>query len=209
MERTEAGGLPDLMYSEMPKETEAPATQMGDAALESKLYPKMEESALKAEPGPVEGYENLTIPEKALIDKRDLGELVSFAEKNRLTPEQAQRLLDFGVDKIKATDAPYKMWRERNAEWEAQVKVDPEIGGASLKSSVETMQRVFQPGQDNPLIKSEAEARALKAALCTTGAGNNPAVCRLFLKIGRFLAARQSPGGGRGLVDKLYGSMGS
>lgn len=209
MERNEQAGLADLMYSEMPKETEAPAPK-ADGNLESKLYPKMEEAAQKAEPGAAESFENLRIPEGAPIGQRDMDEFVSFASKSGLAPKQAQRLLDFAGVKVKAIDAdkPYKLWRERNAQWEGEIKADPEMGGANLNSSVKTMQRVFQPGPGNPLIKSEAEAKALKAALNTTGAGNNPAMARLFLKIGRFLASRRSPGGsGQGLEGKMYGTM--
>ena len=97
--------------------------------------------------------------------------------------------------------------------WQAEVKADPEIGGTKYDQSVATAAAVFVPGESNPFVKDAVEAKGLKEALNATGAGNNPAIVRLFVKMGTLL---KEPGGLAGepvmdsrkrLEDKMYPTM--
>lgn len=133
------------------------------------------------------------------FDNAALGDFKSFAKEQGLSPEQAQKALDFAGPKLKAMiEAPYKAWQGQQTKWEGQVRA---YYGQNLETRLETARLVFQAGDKNPFIKSGAEATALKRALIQTGAGNHPAVVKLFVKAGEWISARQGP------QDKLLGSM--
>ena len=68
-------------------------------------------------------------------------------------------------------EAPYKLWAETQAKWQAEVKADPEIGGTKFQDSVKTAALVFEPGESNPFVRSAEEAQSLKDALNATGRG--------------------------------------
>jgi hypothetical protein len=156
----------------------------------------------EAAPAP-EQYADFTLPEGVQLDEAGLTEFKSFAKEQDLTQEQAQKVLEYGGAKIKAMiEAPYKTWSEMQTKWQAEVKADPEIGGTKFEQSIKETALVFQPGESNPFVKSAEEAEALRKALDTTGAGNNPAMVRLFVKMGRLLAEPGTLTGKPTAVDK-------
>jgi hypothetical protein len=186
---------------------------------EPKLGPDgkpIEDEPPKPEPRAPEEYAEFTKPEGLEFDPDALSEFKIFAKEQDLTQEQAQKLLEFGGAKIKAmTEAPYKLWAETQAKWQEEVKADPEIGGTKFQDSVKTAALVFEPGESNPFVKDAAEAESLREALNATGAGNNPAIVKLFVKMGNIL---KEPGSLTGkpvlasqgtLLDKLYPTMSS
>ncbi|MFZ0931248.1 MAG: hypothetical protein WAN11_21760, partial [Syntrophobacteraceae bacterium] len=135
------------------------------------------------------------------------------AKELDLTQEQAQKLLSFGGDKIKAlTEAPYKAWSEMQTKWQAEVKADPEIGGTKFQDSVKAAALVFQPGESNPFVTNDADAQALRDALNMTGAGNNPALVKLFVRMGNLLKEPGSLTGGpvnktKDFLNAMYPTM--
>lgn len=136
-----------------------------------------------------EQYADFTIPEGVTFDEKSLTEFRSFAKEQDLTQEQAQKVLDYGADRIRARiEAPYRLWSEMQAKWQAEVKNDPEIGGTKFEQSIRDAALVFQPGESNPFVGTADEAKALRKALNVTGAGNNPAMVKLFVKMGKLLA---------------------
>jgi hypothetical protein len=152
-----------------------------------------------------EKYEDLRIPEGVTGNETDLGEFASFVKEEGLSPAQAQKLLDLGGEKLRAiTEASNKVWLDRQASWEADVKKDPAIGGRAYERNVAEARRVFIPGKSNPLISTAEEAHALKRALCHTGAGSNPAVVRLFIRAGRLIQARAA----QAKLNDAYPTMG-
>jgi hypothetical protein len=177
---------------------------------------KSEEKGEEEKPAPraPEEYAEFSLPEGAQIEKESLTEFKTFAKEQDLTQEQAQKVLEFGAQRIKAQlEAPYKAWSEMQNQWQAEVKADPEIGGTKYDKSIADAALVFQPGESNPFVKNAEEAQALKTALTMTGAGNNPAIVRMFVKMGRMLA---EPGGLTGrpvkdsqdnLLAKMYPTM--
>lgn len=161
----------------------------------------------KTESAAPERYEDLRIPEipqGVPVDQIDLEGFSSFAKEEGLTPAQAQKLLDFGGERLRAlTEASSAVWFKRQQTWEGEVKNDPALGGRDFERNVAEARRVFLPGANNPLVSSAEEAHALKEALCTTGAGSNPAFVRLFLKASRFMAARAA----QTKLEKAYPTM--
>ena len=166
------------------------------------------------EPRAPEEYAEFAKPEGVEFDEAGLAEFKSFAKEQDLTQEQAQKLLEFGGAKIKAqAEAPQRLWAETQAKWQKEVKDDPDIGGTRFVESIATAAKVFEPGEANPFVGSAEEAKGLKEALNATGAGNNPAIVKMFVKMGRLLS---EPGGLSGkpltstkedLLDKLYPTM--
>jgi hypothetical protein len=154
---------------------------------EGEEKPKEDEEK-KPEPKAPEEYADFTMPEGTSLDEASATEFKGLAKELDLTQEQAQKLLSFGGDKIKAlAEAPYKAWSETQTKWQAEVKADPEIGGTKFQDSVKAAALVFQPGESNPFVTNDADAQALREALNMTGAGNNPALVKLFVRMGNLL----------------------
>ncbi len=193
---------------------EATAKTAEQAATETKTEETKTEEK-KPELRAPEEYAEFTKPPGVELDETAMSEFKSFAKEQDLTQEQAQKLLEFGSEKIKAQlEGPVKVWNEMQEKWKAEVKADPEIGGTKYEESVKNASLVFQPGEANPFVKTADEAKALREALNTTGAGNNPAMVKLFVKMGQLLS---EPGSLTGkpvstdrqgaLLDKFYPSM--
>ena len=157
---------------------------------------------------------DFSLPEGTTFDEQSATEFKGLAKELDLTQEQAQKLLDFGGAKIRAmTAAPQNLWAETQDRWQAEVKADPEIGGTKYDQSIKTANEVFIPSESNPFVRGPAEAQALRTALSFTGAGNNPEVVRLFVRMGKMLA---EPGALTGnplrdtqdsLLAKMYPTM--
>lgn len=173
-------------------ETQKAATGQESSILTGK-EPEEQAEQKKEEPKPEvrapEEYADFTVPDAFKLEGQDLTDFKSFAKEQDLSQEQAQKVLDFAGPKIKQMiEQPYKAWNEIQSRWQAEVKADPEIGGTKYEQSVKEAGNVFVPGESNPFIKSDVEAKSLREALKATGAGNNPAIVRLFVKMGRLLA---------------------
>ena len=185
--------------------------EAADKTAETTAETKPEE---KPEPRAPSEYAEFTKPEGAEFDETAMSEFKSFAKEQDLTQEQAQRILEFGNAKIKAmTEAPYKLWAKTQADWQAEVKADAEIGGTKFEQSIKDAAGVFVPGESNPFVKNAEEAKALREALNMTGAGNNPAMVKLFVKMGKLLAepggltGNPRKGGTEQILDTMYPTM--
>jgi hypothetical protein len=176
----EAAKAAEPKYDKDGFELDADGKQKLDA--EGKPIPKPAEGKAPAE------YAEFKIPEGTTLDETTATEFKAMAKELDLTQEQAQKLLDFGGGKLRAlAEGPYKAWSEMQTKWQAEVKADPEIGGTKLEASLKEAAAVFVPGESNPFVGSDAEARSLKDALNATGAGNNPAIVKMFVRMGRML----------------------
>jgi hypothetical protein len=186
-------------------EEERPAQDEGEAQSEEKPETRAPEE-----------YADFALPEGITMDEAQIAEFRSFAKEHDLTQEQAQKVLEFGAAKVRErAEAPYKLWSETQRKWQAEVKADPEIGGAKFEQSIKDAGLVFVPGEGNPFVGSAEEAKTLREALDATGAGNNPAVVKLFVKMGRLLAEPAPFSGKPSAVDKqgdllakMYPTMG-
>jgi hypothetical protein len=207
----------EVKTEEASAKTEDAAQKTEDGKAEAKTEEKTGEKKpeeKKPEPRAPEEYAEFKVPEGTTLDEQTGTEFKGLAKELDLTQEQAQKLLDFGGDKLRAQiEAPYKLWAETQAKWQAEVKADPEIGGTKFEQSIKDAAQVFAPGESNPFVKDAAEAKALREALNMTGAGNNPAIVKLFVKMGKVLAEPGSLSGGpvkdsQGtLLAKMYPTM--
>jgi len=171
---------------------EKPATDQGEVKPEVR-------TAYTAEYGEIAIPE---LPHGTQLDEKSLNEFASLAREAGLPKAEAQKLLDFGGAKIKKMiEAPYKEWRDTQTKWQAEVKADPEIGGAKYDQSLKDVGLIFKPSESNPFCKTASEAEALRKALNWTGAGNNPAVVKFFVRAARLMGQRGS------LPSKMYDKM--
>ena len=194
--------------------------EAADKAAETTAETKPEEKGeqkpedKKPEAKAPEEYAEFTVPEGTKLDEQTATEFKGLAKELDLTQEQAQKLLDFGGGKLRTQiEAPYKLWAKTQADWQAEVKADPDIGGTKFEQSIKDAAQVFVPGESNPFVKSEAEAKSLREALNMTGAGNNPAIVKFFVKIGTLLKEPGPLSGGPvkdsrdTLLAKMYPTM--
>jgi hypothetical protein len=203
-----------ILGAQTPAET-APTVE-GAKPPEGEVKPedKPAEEAGKPETRAPEEYSEFTKPDGLEFDETALADYKAFAKEQDLTQEQAQKLLEFGGERIKAmTEAPYKAWSELQAKWTAEVKADPEVGGTNYDKSIAAAAAVFVPGEANPFVKTQEEAEGLKKAFDVTGAGNNPALVKFFVRLGGLLKEPGSLTGkptvsGKRLEDKMYPTMG-
>jgi len=171
-EKVEAGKQKSLLTGDKPEE---PGEQKAEQATPERRAP--------------EEYADFKFPDAFKLENQDLTEFKSFAKEQDLTQEQAQKVLDFAGPKIRQMiEQPYKAWNDLQTKWQEEVRTDPEIGGTKYEQSVKEAGNVFVAGEANPFVKTDTEVRALREALNTTGAGNNPAIVKLFVKMGRLLA---------------------
>ncbi len=201
----EEAGSETQEASSITKETSSTAKESGEG--EASSTTKEEEKPVTKAP---EEYAEFTLPEGTALDEQSATEFKGLARELDLTQEQAQKLLDFGGGKLRAmAEAPYKLWAETQSKWQAEVKSDPEIGGTKFEDSVRTAAEVFKPGESNPFVKDAKEAQALREAMNMTGAGNNPAIVKLFVKMGNILKEPASLSGNpvKGTAESLLAQM--
>ena len=140
------------------------------------------EAAAKEAAKPV--YAEFTLPADTKVDDALLTKAKGvFAEKG-LSQDQAQAVIDLYSGDVLAAVAeagkkPYDLWRTTQEGWQAEVKADPEIGGAKLQASMASAARAIDTFATTP-----EEAKELRAALSFTGATNNPAIVRFFARVG-------------------------
>lgn len=129
----------------------------------------------KAADAPVQ-YTDFTFPEGAEIDDATLGEAKTMLGEMRLPQDQAQKLVDFYANKVKAFgEAQGSNWVKLNDKWVSDFKADKEIGGDNVKATVDASKQAIAKFGTPELIN----------ALNMTGAGNHPEVIRFFARVGK------------------------
>lgn len=148
-------------------------------------------------------YEPFALPEGMTVEPEALEQAQALFAESRLPQKQAQRFIDLALAREKAAvERGAKAFHDLQAKWVAEIKADPEIGGARLGAAVASASRVL----DHLAIPG------LREALNMTGAGNHPAVVKAFVRIGRLLAEdRFGPGREgdppRSPAEVIYGSQ--
>ena len=132
-------------------------------------------AAAKAAPAdaPVAPVYEFTAPDGVTYDTALIDTVTPLFAKANVAPEVAQEMVSAYAAHVAAQDAAREQAVvQQVAQWEADVKADPELGGAKLAETIATAKRaIHRFGGD--------EAIAALGAL-----GSNPAVVRLFAKIG-------------------------
>jgi hypothetical protein len=199
-----AGGVPGAAPS---------STLLGDA-------PAAAEPAAPVEPAPIAPvtYTDFTLPDGLNKDSPLLGTFAAEAGKLGIPQDQAQALVSAVGAKMAElasaggeaqAAAQLAVWASTNEAWQAEIRADPEIGGAKFEAMKTNVARLFD---DYVGPVNSPERKALNEALLRTGAGNNPALVRAFARI----AAAHTEGGfvsgapARGVADiatLMYPSM--
>lgn len=186
----------------------APAPAPGDPAPGSAIDPAPEPAPAPA-PITAESYV-FTYPEGFTEDAEVMAGIKATLAKASVPPEIAQELVTTHVEQLKAAvaagvAASQTQFSEMNSKWVTEINAMPEFQGEAKKQTSATLGRVWD----------EFGSPEAKEAFNLTGAGNNPAIVRMFLKMAAALsegrpAAPGAPAGSspsqqtRG--QKLYGS---
>jgi hypothetical protein len=127
-----------------------------------------------------EKYEDFKLPEGVEVPAEVREQYTGLFKELGLSQEAAQKLIDFqmGVEQ-KAAQALTSQWETTHSEWIKAIETDKDIGGDKLKES-----KAFAAA----VLASDFATPELKEALNLTGAGNNPAVFKFFVKLGKAMA---------------------
>lgn len=85
-----------------------------------------------AEEKPIE-YADFTLPEEVIAQPDVMNKLKEFGKENKLNQEQAQKIVDLGVE---LQQENLKFWNETKKAWRKQAADDKVIGGDKLDTSV-------------------------------------------------------------------------
>jgi hypothetical protein len=96
----------------------------------------------KWEPKPVDGLKR---------DAKVVGQARDFFKKQGFSAEQAQALIEFsdGLAKEQAAAAE-KALTDASAEWRKELEADPQLGGAKLRATYESCQRLLRSLKSGP-----------------------------------------------------------
>lgn len=182
-----------------PPAAAAPAAPPAPTALATP--PPADPPAAPAAPVIPEKYD-LKLPDGAHLDASAIEAVSAQAKALKLTNEQAQALLT-EQDKAVAQYAAKQQaeWAEQGQKWVAEIKADPEIGGATFDASISKAKQAVE----------KFGTPAFREALESTGLGNHPEVVRVFARIGRAMSEDKlvtgagSSGAQRDPASVLYG----
>ena len=204
-EDMENGGAPESVQSEQDAGKETGSTLMTETGNESAKEqeavgaPQNSGEEPKAEPEKAEPY-TLTAPEGYPISEKELSDFNRHCLEVGMTKEQAEKSLEMLHSNFKATQEAFEAQRR---DWVAEIKSDKEFGGEKFSASVADAKRA--------LAQFDADG-AVRTMLDATGYGDNPAVIRLFARIGRAMGEDRMIGGKGGketrpLEERLYPYM--
>lgn len=175
--------LAEFNKKETVGDAEAKAKAEADAALkpnETAEEKTAREAAEKARADAVpEAYADYTVPEGLTLDPAMLADANAVFKELGLSQEKAQKLIDLqtkyalGQDGARA-EALKTALDKQAQDWTAEIKNDPEFGGAKFDSTVSSAVKAMQAFGDAPL----------RQLLNESGIGNNPSMVKLFAKIG-------------------------
>jgi hypothetical protein len=145
----------------------------------------VEESMLASAEQPVE-YTEFKLPDDVSVDADALASARELFSEARLPQEQAQKFIDLAVSREQAAaERGQRAFVELQNKWVSEIKADPDIGGARLNASLAAAARAID----------RLGVPGLKEALSLTGAGNNPAVVKAFVRLGQMISEdRFAPG---------------
>ena len=147
-------------------------------------------------------YGAFKLPDGASIDGEQLEHATALFKEAGLPHEQAQKFIDLALSREQAAATRgVQAFVDLQTKWVSEIKADPEIGGtrfeASMASAGRAIDRLGVPG--------------LKEALNLTGAGNNPAIVKAFVRLGqmvsedRFMPGRNAaPAASRSPAETIY-----
>ena len=140
--------------------------------------------------GPPEAYAAFTAPDGYTIDAKTIEAATPIFKEMGLTQANAQKLVDFHTQQmIAAAKAPESEYEATRADWVAKAKADPDMAKAVDPKSGKTGLEAVKIEMSRALsaIGDEALVADFKAAMNTTGVGDNPAFIKTFWKMASFV----------------------
>ncbi len=167
---------------ESPTGGEPPKPAEGEAAAKPAEAPAPEFKPLAAA--------DLKFPEGFSADDPSVSKFLEITNGAKLGTEQVQALVALQTDLMKqASEAGSKLWEETQTGWQKEVREDPTIGGPALEENLSHVAKLIDRFGGE-------KAQAIREAFSYTGAGNNPAIVRFMVAIGKELSD-PSPVSGR------------
>ncbi len=156
----------------------------------------------KAE-GVPEAYE-FKAPEGQELDTAAVEAFTPIAKELGLTNDQAQKLVDlYAAQMANAAKGQQDAFTAIRDGWVASVRNDPEIGGGKLEGNLAIAAKAID----------QFGGPELRQALNETGVGDNPAVIKFMIKVGKAISEDNfprgsggDPGGGKSTAELFYGN---
>ena len=158
------------------------------------------DAAAPLPPGP-DDYADFAVPKDLPVDREGMATFKQVAADLGLSQEQAQSLVDLQAGRLQAAAAEQSAaWEKQQADWQAAVRADREIGGSELAARVGVAKRAI----------ARFGSPALRKVLTETGLGNHPELVRFAYRVGRAIAddgviLPSQPGRRRSAAETLYG----
>lgn len=128
---------------------------------------------------PVYDIAKFTAPEGMTLDETELAPALELFKENRLSQEQAQKFIDLATQReLAAAQKNVQAFVDLQTKWQGEVMADPELGGSKWEASKASVDRLMD----------RLNIPGLKEALNLTGAGNNPAVVKAFVRLGNMVS---------------------
>ena len=184
-----------------PETIPTPTPVMAEESVLTAPNAEAEVPAVEAAPE-VPAYGEFKLPDGATVDGEQLEQATALFKEAGLPHEQAQKFIDLALSREQAAATRgVQAFVDLQTKWVSEIKADPEIGGtrfeASMASASRAIDRLGVPG--------------LKEALNLTGAGNNPAIVKAFVRLGqmvsedRFMPGRNAaPAASRSPAETIY-----
>lgn len=138
------------------------------------------------------------LPNGLVVSPEEVTAFTDFAKSSKLSNEQAQSVLDYG---IKQNAAAREAMTTMRTQWETSVRADKELGGDNLNATVQTA---------NMAIKEYDTSGTITHILRESGYGSHPDVVRFLYNVGKTLGEDNVPNAGSSgraetpLEDRLY-----
>ena len=134
----------------------------------------------------IPSYTDFKLPEGMAIDAEGMKPAIDLFKESGLSQEQAQKFIDLATSReVAAAQKGQQAYVDMQNKWVSEIKADPEIGGEKLTANVakvgQLIDRLAIPG--------------LREALDLTGAGNNPAITKAFVRLAQMTAEDRFAGG--------------
>lgn len=158
-------------------------------------------NAAAIQPVVPEKYE-LKLGENAPLDASYLESFQSYAKDQKMTQEQAQKLVEreaYAVSEYQKRQS--QDFEQTQAQWIDTVKKDPEIGGEAFQKNIELAHRALKQFGTQTFIEQ----------LESSGFGNHPELVRIFARIGKafgedtLVSTNTNSGGKKSYEEVFYG----
>lgn len=191
----------DLLFDDTVHDKKDDPAKEGDKKPDEKDGDKKDDEAKEGEK--VE-YTDFKVPENAdiIVDPEQVAWLKEYGQANKLTQDQAQALVDKGVEMQQKN---LDFWQDTKKGWREQVEKDPVLGGPNLSTSVKNANDVVRQ-----FAGGDKELQELQDDLVLLGLGNKRSFIRLMNNVHKATAddtAAGKSGGGKQEQTNLAAKM--